>query len=122
MTMVASKYRGRREYQLVYCKLLSAAQNGAEVPYMDVARILGITSPGNHMAREVGQVLGEISEDEHVAGRPMLSAVAVARDGYAGEGFYTLARTLGLLAAASTPADEIAFWMAEKRKVYEFWK
>jgi hypothetical protein len=29
------------------------------------------------MAREVGEVLGEIFEDEHRAGRPMLSAVVV---------------------------------------------
>jgi len=73
------------------------------------------------MAREVGQVLGEISEDEHAAGRAMLTAVAVAQDSFRGDGFYKLARNLGLPKADASAAEELAFWMAEERKVYEAW-
>jgi len=68
MSTVGSKYRGTKEYQLVYCKLLSAAQRHDEAFYTEIAEILGIATTGHHMAREVGQVLGEVSEDEHNAG------------------------------------------------------
>jgi hypothetical protein len=120
MSTVGDKYRGTQEYQLVYCKLLAAAQRGDEVVYGEVAEILGIPTTGHHMAREVGQVLGEISEDEHHAGRPMLSAIAVSvTKGFPGEGFFDLARRLGRL---TTTADELAFWRAEEQKVYDTWK
>src|SRR3972149_8350236 len=97
MTTIGTKYRGTKEYHLVYCELVIAAQYRGVVGYHKIAKILGIDQPGHHMAREVGQVLGEISEDEHNAGRPMLSAVAVSVKGYPGEGFFALARRLGSL-------------------------
>jgi hypothetical protein len=121
MTTLSNKYRGTREYQLVYCKLLSAAQRHDEVLYGEIAEILGIPTNGHHMAREVGEVLGEISQDEHNAGRPMLSAVAVSQKGFPGDGFFVLARTLELLATTES-ADELKFWMAEEGKVYDTWK
>ena len=121
MTTVGSKYRGSCEYQLVYCKLLGAAQHHDEVLYTEVADIHGIPTTGHHMTREVGQVLREISTDEHGAGRPMLSAIAVSVKGLPGEGFFNLARSLGRL-TSTQPADEMNFWMAEERKVYEAWK
>ena len=121
MSTVGTKYRGTKEYQLVYCKLLGAAQRHDEVLYTEIAEILGIATTGHHMARKVGQVLGEVSEDEHRAGRPMLSAVAVSVKGFPGDGFFTLARTLGCLTATDASA-ELPFWMAEERKVYEAWQ
>jgi len=70
------------------------------------------------MARQVGQVLGEVSEDEHQAGRPMLSAVAVNAAGYPGDGFYVLARRLGKL---TDPISEDVFLRSEREAVYEAW-
>ncbi len=120
MSVIGSRYRGSQEFLLVYCKLIAAAQQSGEVPYKDVATILHIETPGHHMAREVGQILGEISEDEHKAGRPMLSAVAMGVNGLPGEGFFTLARKLGKLSA--TAADqELQFWKNERQKVYDTW-
>ncbi|HET8580346.1 MAG TPA: hypothetical protein VFL31_05045, partial [Nitrospiraceae bacterium] len=72
MSTVGTKYRGTREYYLTFCALVNAAQHRGVVSYSRVAGILGIVQPGHHMAREVGQILGEISEDEHRNGRPML--------------------------------------------------
>jgi hypothetical protein len=120
MTTSGSKYRGSKEYHLVYCKLIAAAQQRGEVSYKEVAHILGIDAPGHHMAREVGQVLGEISEDENAAGRPMLSALAVGVSGGPGEGFYALARQLGKLTATG-PNEEVQFWMSEQEHVYNTW-
>ncbi len=120
MTTVGSKYRGTQEFLLVYMKLISAAQHRGIAYYAEIARILGIEQPGHHMAREVGQVLGEISEDEHQSGRPMLSAVAVASKGPPGEGFYKLAARLGRY-SGSSKADEKIFWSSEIDRVYDVW-
>lgn len=100
MSVIGSKYRGTQAYHFVHCRLITAAQRREELRYADIVSILGIATTGHHMAREVGQVLGEISEDEHDAGRPMLSALVVSAVTQSpGSGFYTLARQLGLLAA-----------------------
>jgi hypothetical protein len=46
--------------------------------YQDIAVILGVPIQGEHLAKDVGYLLGEISEDEVLNGRPMLSAVCSA--------------------------------------------
>ena len=67
--------------------------------------MIGVPTSGHHMARQVGQVLGEISEDANGAGRPMLSAIAVAESGYPGDGFFVLARRLGRLSDSDSSAE-----------------
>lgn len=121
MTTVGSKYRGTQEFLLVYRQLITAAQYRGLVTYTQVARILGIHSLGHNMARQVGQVLGEISEDEHNTDRPMLSAVAVGSGGMPGEGFFVLARRLQKFTGANS-ADERRFWETERERVYEVWQ
>ena len=121
MVTQGSKYRGSTQFLKVYAKLIEAAQGGGVVTYKQVARILGITEAGHHMAREVGQVLGEISEDEHGHGRPMLSALAVSEAGMPGPGFWTLARRLGKTVGDGT-TTEVQFWAAEQAAVYTTWQ
>lgn len=120
MTVCGNKYGGTREILLVYLKLITAAQYRGTIFYQQVAKILGIDQTGHHMAREVGQVLGEISEAEHTAGRPMLSSLAIASKGYPSKGFFTLARRLGKY-SGSTPEEERLFWDQERKRVYETW-
>lgn len=120
MTTIGSKYRGTKEFLRVYMKLIAAAQQRGTISYLDVAEVLGIEQPGHHMARQVGQVLGEISEDEHDSGRPMLSAVAVATTGYPGDGFFNLASGFGKY-AGSTTRDKKQFWTRELDHVYSEW-
>lgn len=120
MTTVGTKYRGTTEYHLTFCALVTPAQHRGVVYYVRVARILGIMQTGHHMAREVGQILGEISEDEHRTGRPMLSAVAIAFAGRPGEGFFELARNLGKLFSTETATAE-QFWLSEHDSVYRTW-
>lgn len=120
MTTVGSKYRGSKEFLLVYAKLIAAAQGHGHVSYKEVAKTLGIAERGHHMAREVGQILGEISEDEHGHGRPMLSAIAVGVTGQPGDGFFELARRLGKVRGDNV--DELLeFWKAECERVYGTW-
>lgn len=120
MTTVGSKYRGTKEFFLVYSELIQAARYQGIVYYKRIARLIGIDEPGHHMAREVGQVLGEISEDEHSAGRPMLSAVAVGSEDFPGEGFFALASDLGLLDTEDKSKKQ-EFWERQRDRVYDTW-
>ena len=121
MPVVADKYRGSKAYHLVYAELIRAAQHRGLVTCQEVAKIMGLPLSGNHMQREVGQMAGEIAEDEHINGRPMLSAIVVNKQGQAGTGFFNLARSLGKL-QSSAPEDEAAFWEREKAAAYAAWQ
>ena len=97
MPVVSDKYRGTTTYFHVLAELGRAAQYRGRTTYQDIALLMGLPQSGNYMGKEVGLILGEISEDEVRAGRPMLSAVAVGVNGKAGSGFFGLARDLGRL-------------------------
>ena len=92
MAIVVDKYRGTQTYSLVYCRLLNAARKKESVGYEEIGQIMGL-EPQVGMAREIGRLLGEINEDEHNNGRPMLSAVAVEpTTRMPEEGFFQFAR------------------------------
>jgi hypothetical protein len=103
----------------VLAELVRAAQYRGITTYQDIAVIMGLPMKGSHMGAEVGWVLGEISEDEVKAGRPMLSALAVGVSGKAGPGFFGLAQKLRRLHKGD---DEQAFWRQERDAAYAAWK
>ncbi len=115
------KYRNTKEYHLVYTELIAAARYRGTVTYQEIAKIMGLPMRGSYMGSQIGHILGEISEDEVKAGRPMLSAVAVNVQGAASAGFFNLARELGKIGGDSSD-EETAFWEKEKAAVYETWK
>ena len=91
---VSDKYRGTTEYALVLGELVRAAQYRGLTTYQDIAPLVGLPQSGQYMGKEIGLILGAISEDEVLAGRPMLSALAVNVKGDPGPGFFGLAREL----------------------------
>lgn len=119
MAQVKDKYRGTTKYFHVKAELVRAAQYRGLTTYQDIAVIMGLPLRGSHMGNEIGHVLGEISEDEVNASRPMLSAVAVGVNGKPGEGFFELAMSLGRLAG---DADKNAFWRSECTNAYDAWR
>jgi len=119
MHRVKNKYRGSTKYFHVLAELVRAAQYRGLTTYQDIAVIMGLPLTGSHMGSETGQILGEIAEDEVIAGRPMLSAVAVSVSGKPGPGFFTLARELGLTDAE---AGETEFWQAQREAAYAAWR
>ncbi len=121
MTVYKEKYKDSLDYMLVYCELIKAAQNRSTIGYQAVATIMGLPMTGNHMARETGHMLGEISQNEHAQGRPMLSALVVRTSGSPGPGFFKLARDLGKLRPA-TREEEERFWRGEIGAVYKTWR
>jgi hypothetical protein len=120
MPIIPDKYRGSRAYSLVYCTLIYAATKIEAVTYERIAEIMDL-EPVTDMVQEVGHLLGEINEDEHDNGRPMLSAVAVNPETkMPGEGFFKLAIKLQKF-HGTTVEDKRVFWREEIQKVYETW-
>ena len=119
MGVVNSKYRGTTVYVHVMAELVRAAQYRGVTTCQDIAVIMGLPTWGSHMGREVGYVLGEISDDEVAAGRPMLSAVAVSVEGKVGSGFFELAKDLQRMSSSDT---ESAFLERERSAAYGAWK
>jgi hypothetical protein len=115
----SSKYKGSKEYFRVYSLLIQAAHFRGTVQYMQVSKILHIKKRGNHMSREVGQILGEISRNEVNYDRPMLSSVAIGTNGFPSRGFQECARELN---AWNGQGDWKVFWQSERDKVYKVWR
>jgi hypothetical protein len=122
MPVVPDKYRGSREYALAYSALIAAAHSGAMVTYEGIARLTGLPERGSAMAKAVGRLVGEISEDEVLRRRPMLSALVVEKNtGLAGKGFFKLASDLQQFVGTSKSKTR-DFLSKEKRKLYELWR
>jgi hypothetical protein len=113
------KYLGTPDYNTISEQLKALAQQkGRPTGYNLIFKIMKLT-PGNHAAKEAGQMLGEISEQMHIAGKPMLSALVVNQDlGIPGRGFFELAVLLGRLPADASDHDKKAFWKKELAAIY----
>jgi len=69
---------------------------------------------------KIGDVLGEISENEYRAGRPLLSAICVLRaSGMPSSGFWEL-NCIPQSIRNGTYAQQRAFWEAERHRVFNF--
>ncbi len=115
------KYKGTKAYLLVYCALIHAAKNKTIVSYSDVAKIMGLPPTGNYTGKEIGILLGEISEEEVNNKRPMLTALAVSKNApYPSEGFFVLAKQLGIFKGEGEK-EEKQFWEETREAVYSTW-
>jgi hypothetical protein len=66
----------------------------------------------------IAELLGEISTHEHNMAHPLLSAVVLLADeGKPGQGFFTLARDVGLYQGD----DDLKFWLDEIKQVHAHW-
>jgi hypothetical protein len=119
--VMPDKYRETEEYHWVRLLLVGAARTRQTVVYTAIARIMGLSDDGNLMGKETGHMCGEISEDEQLANRPMLSAVAVKTNGHPGGGFFSLAQQLNRLAPDANEQEKREFWQQERDAVYEEW-
>jgi hypothetical protein len=122
MAIVPRTYRGTPKYGLAHAALVMAANSRSLCTYTGIAELTGLPNKGHQMISTVGRLLGEISDDEHDAGRPLLSAIAVDKNsGLAGRGFFKLVRDMKLLSGTSEYAEK-QFLNKEKSKVFDHWK
>lgn len=100
-------------------KLVEIAIDQTFISYGDLAPLVGLDMDIPYDRGELGRLLGEISTYERQQGRPLLSAVAISLGANKpGDGFFDLARDLGL----HTGPDDDAFWAAELDRVHAVWK
>ena len=111
--------RQTREYEVVYNCLTKAARQRSRAFYAELSGLIAaIRDDGQHT--DVSSLLREVAHAEYDAGRPLLTALAVTGKSVPGNVFFSSARELGLL-TSSDPAEEMRFWLAEERRVYECW-
>jgi len=67
------KYYGTPEYNTVCERLKEVAKKGGSPIGYDVIFEIMKLKPGNYGAKEAGQMLGEVSNQMHSNGKPMLS-------------------------------------------------
>jgi hypothetical protein len=109
-------------HQEIYERLKETAKNGELITYGEIAPLADLNMESQGDRTKMGELLGEISTYEHEHGRPMLSALVVLSGiGYPGEGFYNLARYLGLYHGQGEFAD-MEFFVQEVKKVHQYWQ
>ena len=102
----------------IYEKLKEVARERTVTYYSDIAPMAGLDMDLPNDRYEIGVILDDINQDERQLGRPMLSAVVVHKASLKpGQGFFTLARSLGLFVGN----DEDKFYIQELRKVHDYW-
>ncbi len=103
--------------------LINIARQKETIQYQELSELcrLGLDMNNPQHRVEIGEILDEISKHEHENNRPLLSAVVATDSTIPGNGFYELAKELGLY-SGSTETDRLIFWVEELKKVYDFWK
>ena len=100
-------------------RLKSVARAQDVTAYSDIAPLAGLDMSSPDDRNRIAEILGEISRQEHAQGHPMLSAVVIHRDNnIPGQGFFTLARELGLYRGN----NDLMFFVNELRRVHDYWK
>ena len=82
---------------------------------------LGLNLDIKHEKQMLGEILDEISEEEHEAGRPLLSALIMDKKNGQGDRFYKLCEKLGFGDWKELKKDE-DFVGGKQAECYEFWK
>lgn len=109
------------DYHLVYSELIKAARNRGTVTYQELAHVVGLPLSGSHMGKRLGEILGAVSQNEHNHKRPMLSAIATNVSGKVSDGFFVLAKELGLL-TSDDAQEQQTFLLKQRQEIYEIWK
>ena len=105
-------------HQEIYAKLRAVAKAGEIMHYYEVAPLAGLDMALQEDRNKIAVILDEISTFEHRQGHPLLSAVVIrTEDNIPGQGFFTLARKLGL----HTGNDDFLFFVQELRRVHDHW-
>ena len=102
----------------IYEKLKEVARANTVIYYSDIAPLAGLDMSLPNDRYEIGTILDDINRHERESGRPMLSSIVVQKETLMpGQGFFTLARALGLFIGN----DRDKFYIQELRKVHDYW-
>ena len=98
----------------IYEAIVKVAEDEDCVYYGELASLIGLSA----RTSKIGPILDRINRIEHSAGRPLLSAVVIKKmSGMPGNGFFNLARNLGL----HDGNRNRKYWLKELRRVHDYW-
>lgn len=110
--------------QTVRAHLIELARKKRTITYQELSDKckLGLVMRDSEYARaEIGRILGDISEFEHIHGRPLISSLVISKgDNYQGDGFYKLAEYLGFGSWKKLKGD-ISFEIGQMNDTFAFW-
>ena len=108
---------------ILYNYLVNLAQNDGLKAYSEVAPLLGLDMSIENDRDDIANRLGVIAEFEQANGRPMLTSLIVhyGNDNNPGEGYFSMAQTLGLYYGSRNAIDRLTFWAGQVRDVYNYW-
>ncbi len=108
--------------QIIHHAIARAARRQELLTYNDLAPLVGLDLRKPEHWTQLGGILGRISRREHEHGRPLLTAIVVARlTGMPTGRFFTTAREFGVY-AGTTDDDDRHFFSAEVDRVYAAWR
>lgn len=94
-----------------------SARKQAPMAYSDVSKGLVGVTVDPHYGGTMSHLLGELQDEDHAAGRPLLSALVVTKeDGQPSAGFWRKADSLGY-----TVGDRDAFWIEQLARLRDFY-
>jgi hypothetical protein len=97
--------------------LTQRARRGDPITYSDLVNKITAVRMEPHDTR-LAHFLGEVSTEEHEAGRPLITALVVHKhDLQPGKGFFDLSRSLGF-----SFIDETAFWSDQIERLRIQWQ
>jgi hypothetical protein len=106
-------------HQAIYAELQRVAREQSQTTYSDIAPLAGLNMESPADRNAIADILREISTFEHDNNRPLLSVVVLHRDNnMPGDGFFKLARTLGVYSGK----DDLTFFIRELRRVHDYWR
>lgn len=103
-------------------KLIELASQKKMIAYSDLAAVLQISYSNIDERNQLHSILGEISEDEVKAGRPMLSVLVHHKNDILrrpGSGFFKLANDLGQMFPKEKQID---FHYRMLNKCFDYWE
>jgi hypothetical protein len=109
--------------QTLYDKLVDLAKTDDLAAYSNVAPLIGLDMANDADRDEIAIKLGEIARFEHAHGRPMLTSLIVhyGNDNNPGEGYFAIAKELGLYSGSRDSIKRLTFWANQVRLVYNHW-
>lgn len=112
----------QQELVLTLKRILAAlARQRATVSYRELAALAGVQPP--HSIHRTTEALETLMRDNHAAGEPLLSALAVSR-GAAGlpqRGFFMLLRELGRYDGPDDGPEAEAVFLEELELAWDYW-
>ena len=105
---------------ILYARLTQAARDKKFVSYADLSAAIELSLTDAAGLNKLSILLEEIADHELSARRPLLAAIIVNENSnMPGSGLFDYAKRKGLMKPKDK--DKLAFFLAEAKKVHDFW-